>query len=58
MTAEGSKPSEADPKTKVEKTEVKGKLEANPNGIRSLRTTAAFRAVNFELYAKPVRIIT
>ena len=24
-------------------------------GIRSLRTSGVFRAVNFELYAKPVR---
>lgn len=24
-------------------------------GIRSMRTTGVFRAVNFELYAKPVR---
>lgn len=25
------------------------------DGIRSLRSTGLFRAVNFELYAKPVR---
>lgn len=27
------------------------------DGIRSLRSTAVFRAVNFELYTKPVNII-
>ena len=31
------------------------KVEAQPgDGIRSLRSTSLFRAVNFELYAKPV----
>lgn len=27
------------------------------DGIRSMRSTALFRAVNFELYAKPVSIL-
>jgi len=28
------------------------------DGLRSLRSTTLFRAVNFELYVKPVRWIT
>lgn len=32
------------------------KKSAQPgDGIRSMRSTSLFRAVNFELYAKPVR---
>lgn len=30
------------------------KPQAPGEGIRSLRTSAAFRALNFELYARPV----
>lgn len=26
-------------------------------GIRSMRSTTAFRAINFELYAKPVSVV-
>lgn len=26
-------------------------------GIRSMRSTGVFRAINFELYAKPVRVL-
>lgn len=26
-------------------------------GIRSMRSTTAFRAINFELYAKPVSLV-
>lgn len=36
--------------------EVKEPQQAPGEGIRSLKTTGVFRAVNFELYAKPVRI--
>jgi len=32
--------------------------EANPgDGVRSVRTTNVFRAVNFELYAKPNKFV-
>lgn len=27
------------------------------SGIRSMRSTTAFRAINFELYAKPVSVV-
>uniref|UniRef100_A0A1L8D9N1 Small integral membrane protein 8 n=1 Tax=Nyssomyia neivai TaxID=330878 RepID=A0A1L8D9N1_9DIPT len=39
-------------------SEKKGPAEAAPgDGIRSMRTTSLFRAVNFELYAKPNAVI-
>lgn len=52
MTEKGS---ETANEPKVSKPEpAKGSTGTDPGGIRSIRTTAAFRAVNFELYAKPV----
>ncbi|XP_055702582.1 small integral membrane protein 8 [Phlebotomus papatasi] len=39
-------------------SEKKGPAEPAPgDGLRSLRTTGVFRAVNFELYAKPNAVI-
>lgn len=37
--------------------EVKESQQAPGEGIRSLRTTGVFRAVNFELYAKPNAVV-
>ncbi|KAH8293605.1 hypothetical protein KR054_002073 [Drosophila jambulina] len=33
-----------------------GKDQKPGDGIRSMRTTGVFRLINFELYAKPVRV--
>lgn len=33
----------------------KGQQKHAGDGIRSMRSTTAFRLINFELYAKPVR---
>lgn len=41
---------------KVPKPE-KPKQHQPGEGIRSMRSTTLFRAVNFELYAKPVRYL-
>lgn len=44
---------------KIEKTEAAPTQPHQPGeGLRSLKTSNAFRVLNFELYAKPVRYAT